>query len=178
VLREFIEPYQVRIKASSGGCLGLVRRWKSARRLDRCCVMIGWVAICTSTSVRPLELRIAFVEGHTCGRRSRGVGKRVQHDRRASQMLAHLCVAFAGMKRSDAAGDRCRLAPLQAKDYPPAAPRLAWRTARAFASAWRRRSNTSGSVTLRRVRVLAAAVVVARGRRVVELVFSARVTRS
>ncbi len=44
-------------------------------------------------------------------------------------------------------------------------------------SAWRRRSNTSGSVTLRRARVLAAAVVVARGRRVVELLFSARVMR-
>src|SRR5215831_20247379 len=41
-------------------------------------------------------------------------------------------------------------------DYSPAPRRLAWRTARALASAWRRRSNTSGSVTLRRVRMLTA----------------------
>src|SRR5262249_19884655 len=47
-------------------------------------------------------------------------------------------------------------------DYSPAVRRLDSRTARALAGAWRRRSNTSGSVTLRRVRMLAAAAVVDR----------------
>ena len=62
-------------------------------------------------------------------------------------------------------------------DYSSGARRLAWRTARAFASAWRRRFNTSGSVTLRRVRMVAAAAVVDRGRRVVGEVSRARVRR-
>ena len=54
-----------RIKAWSSGYLGLVSRWESSWRADRCCVVIGWVAFCTNTSVSLLELPIVFVERRT-----------------------------------------------------------------------------------------------------------------
>lgn len=62
VLGEFIEhsTRSARIKAWSSGYLGLVSRRESSWRADRC-----WVAFCTNTYGRLLELPIVFVERHT-----------------------------------------------------------------------------------------------------------------
>ncbi len=53
------------VTATRVGYPGLVSRLEPSQKGGSVLVIIGWVAFCTSTSVKLLELRIAFVERHT-----------------------------------------------------------------------------------------------------------------